>query len=65
MQQGDRTIELHLGVFGTGDGKVNCAHGVAGMLLNPASRSTCAAAKQEDHQSGSEVQEDRTTCPLH
>jgi hypothetical protein len=63
MQQGDRTIELHLGVFGAADGKVNRAQGVAGVLLNPAFHS--AAAKQENHQSGSEVQEDRTTCALH
>jgi hypothetical protein len=65
MQEGDRPIELHLGLLGAGDGEANRAQGVAGVLLNLASRFARAAHKQDDHQTGSEVQEDRTMCALH
>ncbi len=65
MQESDRSIELHLGLFGAGDGKVNRAQGVTGMLLDLASRFSRAAPKQDDHQTGTEVQEDRTTCAPH
>jgi hypothetical protein len=32
MQEGNRPIELHLGLFGAGDGEVNRAQGMAGVL---------------------------------
>ena len=35
VQEGDRAIELHLGWCGAGDGKVDRAQEVAGMLLGP------------------------------
>ena len=65
MQEGDRAIELHLGLLGAGDGKVNRAKGVAGVLLGLAFCVTCAAPQQHDHQTGSDVPEDRTTNALH
>jgi hypothetical protein len=65
MQEGDRAIELHLGLLGAGDGKVNRAKGVAGVLLDLASCFTCAAPKQDDHQTGSDVQEDRKTSAFY
>jgi hypothetical protein len=34
MQEGDRPIELHLSLFGAGDGEVNGAQGMAGVLRN-------------------------------
>jgi hypothetical protein len=46
MQQGDRPIELRLGLFGAGDGKVNPAQRVAGVLLDLAARFARAAPKQ-------------------
>jgi hypothetical protein len=64
MQEGDRAIELHLDWLGAGDGKVNRAQGVAGVLLNLASCFTREAPKQDD-QTGSDVQEDRTTNALY
>jgi hypothetical protein len=65
MQQGDRPIEFRLGLFGAGDGKVNPAQGVAGVLLDLAARFARAAPKQNSHQTGAQVQEDRTTSAIH
>jgi hypothetical protein len=60
MQEGDRAIELPLGLFGAGDGKGNRAHGVVGVLLDLAARFAREAPKQDDYQTGSDGQEDRT-----
>jgi hypothetical protein len=65
MQEGDCVIELHLGLLGAGDGKVDSAQGVAGVLLDLASRFAREAPKQDDHQTGTEVQEARMTCAPH
>jgi len=65
MQEGDRSIELHLGLFGAGDGKVNRAQAVAGVLIDLASRFAREAPKQDEYQTGSEPKEDRTTYALH
>ena len=56
MQEGDRAIELHLGLLGTGDGKVNRAQGVAGVLLKLVCAVTGARPKEHDHLSGGEAQ---------
>jgi hypothetical protein len=45
MQEGNRPIELHLGVFAAGDGEVNDAQGMAGMLRSFVFRFVCAARK--------------------
>jgi hypothetical protein len=34
MQERNRPIELHLGLFGAADGEVNRAQGMAGVLRN-------------------------------
>ena len=65
MQEGDRSIELHLGWFGAGDGKVNRAQEVAGVLLDLASRFARAAREQDDHQTGTQGEEGATRCFLH
>jgi hypothetical protein len=65
MQEGDRSIELYLGLLGAGDGKVDRAQGVAGVSLDLVSRFARAAPERDDHQTGTEVPEARTTCALH
>ncbi len=45
MQQGNGPVELHLGLFGAGDGEVNDAQGMAGMLRSFPFRFVCAARK--------------------
>jgi hypothetical protein len=64
MKEGDRAIELHLGLLGAGDGKVNRAQGVAGVLLDMVSCFTRAAPEQDENQTGNDVREDRTTSAL-
>ena len=63
MQEGDRPIELHLGLFGAGNGKVNRAQGMAGVLVDLASHFAHATPKQDEHHT--EVQDDTTKCALH
>jgi hypothetical protein len=65
VQEGDGSIELHLGWFGAGDGKANRAQGVARVLLDLASRFARNARKQADHQTGTPVQEAGMTCAPH
>jgi hypothetical protein len=65
MQEGDRAIELHLGLFGARDAKVNRAQGVVGVLLDLASCGARTAPKQDEHQAGSEVRGYRMTGALH
>jgi hypothetical protein len=65
MQEGDGMIEIRLGLLGAGDGKDNRAQRMVCMLMGLASRSTRTATKQDDHQSGAEVKENRTNCMLH
>jgi hypothetical protein len=49
MQEGNRPIELRLGLLGAGDRKVNRAQGMVSMLLNLASRFACTAHKQHGY----------------
>jgi hypothetical protein len=50
MQEGNGPIELHTGLFSAGDGKVNRAQRVVGMLPVLASRFVRVAQKQDYHQ---------------
>jgi hypothetical protein len=61
MQEGDRSIELHLGLFGAGDGKVDRAQRVAGVLLDLGSRFARDAPEHDDHQTDIETKEDGMT----
>jgi hypothetical protein len=65
MQEGDRPIKLHLGLFGAVDGKGHRIRGMVGVLLHLISRFAGAASKQDEHQTGTEVQENRTRCALY
>jgi hypothetical protein len=65
MKEGDRSIEFHLSLFRAGDGKVNRAQGVAGVLLDLAAHFAHAASKRDDHHTDTEVQEDTTRCALY
>jgi hypothetical protein len=65
MQEGDRPVELYLGSFGAGDGKVNGAQGMAGVLLGLASGFARESPKHDNHQTGTEVQDDTTSCALY
>jgi hypothetical protein len=56
MEQGDRSIELHLRFSRAGDGKINRAKRVAGMLLDLAPRFVGPAPKHEG--TDSEAQEE-------
>jgi hypothetical protein len=47
------------------DRKVDGAQGMAGVLLDLSSRFVCEAADQDDHQTGTEIPKDWTTCALH
>ncbi|GMU69965.1 MAG: hypothetical protein AMXMBFR37_22970 [Steroidobacteraceae bacterium] len=63
MQQRDRPIECHLGLFRAADGKVTDARDVPGMLLNPALQFVRKASGQADDQSGAEKKEgNRSPC---
>jgi hypothetical protein len=64
MQKSDRAIELHLGLFGAGYGKVNRAQGVAGVLPDLASSFTRTFPMQDDHQTGSDIREHTATVAL-
>jgi hypothetical protein len=64
MQEGGCSVELHLGLFGAADGKVDRAQGVAGVLLDLASRFAREAPEQDDHQTGDEGQEATARCAL-
>ena len=64
VQEGHRLIELPLGLFRAGDGKVNRAQDVAGVLLHPAFWSARAARKRDDHQTDTEVMEGITRCTV-
>ena len=55
MQEGDSQIELLLSLLRAGDGKVDDAQGVVGMLLGLALRFVRAALKQNEHQANYEV----------
>jgi len=48
MQQGDAPIELHLGLLGAGDAKVNGSEGMAGVFLDL----THSVARKESGQDG-------------
>ena len=65
MQQGDRPIEFLLGLFGAGDGKVNPAQRVAGVLLDLAARFARAAPKQNSRQTGAQVKKGRTMSAIY
>jgi hypothetical protein len=64
MQEGDRPIELHLGLFGARNGKVSRAQGVAGVLVGLASHFAHASPKQDGHHTGTDAQDDTTRCAL-
>jgi hypothetical protein len=49
MKKGDRSIEFHLGFFGTGHGKVHRAQVVTGMLVWLSCKNAHAVPKQNDH----------------
>lgn len=65
MQEGNRLIELHLSLFRAGDGEVSRTQGVAGMVLDLASRFVREASKRDDYQTDSEAQEDTTKGAFH
>jgi hypothetical protein len=65
MQEGYPSMELHLSLFRAGDGKVNRAQGVAGMLLDLASRIVRAGLLQDDKQAESEAQDNTMRCAFH
>jgi hypothetical protein len=55
MQEGDSSIEFRLGLFGAGDGKVNLAQRVAGMLLD--AHFACGAPSRNQQQNGTKVED--------
>lgn len=65
MQEGNRSIELHLSLFRACYGQLNPAQGVAGMLLGLASYFVRAASKQNERQTNSDAQKDTTKCVFH
>jgi hypothetical protein len=65
MQEDNCPIEFHLSLFRAGDGKVNSAQGVAGMLWDLASRVVRAGLKQDDRQNNPETKEDTMKCAFH
>jgi hypothetical protein len=50
VKQGDRAIELDLGLFGAGDGEVNRAQGVLGVTLHLPARLDCSDTDQDHHE---------------
>jgi hypothetical protein len=64
MQEGDRPIELHLGLFGAANGKINLAQGMAVVLEDLASRFAHASPKQDGHHTGTDAQDDTARCAL-
>ena len=58
MQEGDRSVEFRLGLFGAADGKVNRAQRMIGVWLGLSSRFARSAGEQDDHQTGTEAEED-------
>ena len=62
MQERNRSVELSSGLFRTGDGKVNHAQRVVGMLMNLASRLARVARKQDEDQTYSQTTKDLKNC---
>jgi len=54
-----------LGLFGAGNGKVNRAQAMAGVLVDPASHFAHATPKQDDHHPDTAIQDDTTSCALY
>jgi hypothetical protein len=65
MQEGGRSIELDLGLFGAGDRKVNPAQVVAGMVFDWTPRFARASPKQNSNQTGTQEHGDGTTTIIH
>jgi hypothetical protein len=57
MQEGDSSIEFRLGLFGAGDGKVNLAQRVAGVLHDVAAHFACGAPSRNQQQNGTKVED--------